>query len=71
MGLNDNRDFTEIEVEKALMDNLQKFLLEIGKGFSLVARQKRITADGDHFYINLVFYNYILKCFILIDLTIL
>ena len=60
MGLNDNRDFTEIEVEKALMDNLQKFLLELGKGFSFVARQKRITADGDHFYIDLVFYNYIL-----------
>ena len=70
MGLNDNRDFTEIEVEKALMDNLQKFLLELGKGFSFVARQKRITADGDHFYIDLVFYNYILKCFILIDLKV-
>ncbi|MDW7661188.1 MAG: PDDEXK nuclease domain-containing protein [Bacillota bacterium] len=70
MGLNDHRDFTEIEVEKALMDNLQKFLLELGKGFSFVARQKRITADGDHFYIDLVFYNYILKCFILIDLKV-
>ena len=70
MGLNDNRDFTEIEVEKALMDNLQKFLLELGKGFSFVARQKRITADGDHFYVDLVFYNYILKCFILIDLKV-
>lgn len=70
MGLSDHRDFTEIEVEKALMDNLQKFLLELGKGFSFVARQKRITADGDHFYIDLVFYNYILKCFILIDLKV-
>ncbi|WP_461207914.1 PDDEXK nuclease domain-containing protein, partial [Clostridium sp. DL1XJH146] len=70
MGLNDYRDFTEIEVEKALMDNLQKFLLELGKGFSFVARQKRITADGDHFYVDLVFYNYILKCFILIDLKV-
>ena len=70
MGLSDNRDFTEIEVEKALMDNLQKFLLELGKGFSFVARQKRITAEGDHFYIDLVFYNYILKCFILIDLKV-
>jgi len=70
MGLNDNRDFTEIEVEKALMDNLQKFLLELGKGFSFVARQKRITVEGDHFYIDLVFYNYILKCFILIDLKV-
>lgn len=70
MGLSGHRDFTEIEVEKALMDNLQKFLLELGKGFSFVARQKRITADGDHFYIDLVFYNYILKCFILIDLKV-
>ena len=70
MGLSDHRDFTEIEVEKALMDNLQKFLLELGKGFSFVARQKRITAEGDHFYIDLVFYNYILKCFILIDLKV-
>ena len=70
MGLDDNRDFTELEVEKALMDNLQKFLLELGKGFSFVARQKRITADGDHFYIDLVFYNYILKCFIIIDLKV-
>ncbi len=70
MGLTDHRDFTEIEVEKALMDNLQKFLLELGKGFSFVARQKRITAEGDHFYIDLVFYNYILKCFIIIDLKV-
>lgn len=70
MGLSDNRDFTEIEVEKALVDNLQKFLLELGKGFSFVARQKRITAEGDHFYIDLVFYNYILKCFVIIDLKV-
>jgi len=70
MGLEDNRNFTEIEVEKALMDNLQKFLLELGRGFSFVSRQKRITADGDHFYIDLVFYNYILKCFVLIDLKV-
>jgi predicted nuclease of restriction endonuclease-like (RecB) superfamily len=70
MGLNDQRDFTELEVEKALMDNLQDFLLELGRGFSFVARQKRITAEGDHFYIDLVFYNYILKCFVLIDLKV-
>ena len=50
------------------MDKLQEFLLELGKGFSFVARQKRITADGEHFYIDLVFYNYWLKCFVLIDL---
>jgi predicted nuclease of restriction endonuclease-like (RecB) superfamily len=70
MGLKDQRDFTELEVEKALMDNLQDFLLELGRGFSFVARQKRITAEGDHFYIDLVFYNYILKCFVLIDLKV-
>ncbi len=70
MGLKDNRNFTEIEVEKALMDNLQEFLLELGRGFSFVARQKRITAEGDHFYIDIVFYNYILKCFVLIDLKV-
>ena len=45
-------------------------MLELGKGFSFVARQKRITVDGDHFYIDLVFYNYILKCFVLIDLKV-
>ena len=50
------------------MDNLQEFLLELGKGFSFVGRQKRITAEGDHFYIDLVFYNYLFKCFVLIDL---
>ena len=70
MGLKDQMDFTEMEVEKALVDNLQEFLLELGRGFSFVARQKRITAEGDHFYIDLVFYNYILKCFVLIDLKV-
>lgn len=47
---------------------LQEFLLELGKGFSFVARQKRITIEGDHYYVDLVFYNYILKCFVVIDL---
>ena len=55
-------------MEQALITHLQKFLLELGRGFSFVARQKRITFDGRHFRIDLVFYNYILKCFILIDL---
>ena len=50
------------------MDKLQQFLLELGKGFSFVARQQRVSADGDHYYIDLVFYHYILKCFVLIDL---
>ena len=49
---------------------MQKFLLELGRGFSFVARQKRISLDGEHYYIDLVFYNYILKCFVIIDLKI-
>ena len=49
-------------------DNLQAFLLELGKGFAFVARQQRITLDGDHFFIDLVFYNRLLRCFVLIDL---
>ena len=51
-----------------LIDHLQKFLLELGRGFSFVARQKRITFDGEHYFMDLVFYNYILKCFVIIDL---
>ncbi len=58
----------EGELEQALIDHLQKFLLELGRGFSFVARQKRFTLDGQDFFIDLVFYNYILKCFVLIDL---
>ena len=69
LDLQENKDYHESEIEQALIDNLQKFLLELGKGFSFVARQKRIsTDDGEHYYIDLVFYNYILKCFIVIDL---
>ncbi len=58
----------ESAVEQAVIDNLQAFLLEIGKGFSFVARQFRISTETMHFYIDLVFYNYLLKCFVLIDL---
>jgi len=68
LDLKENKKYQESEIEQALIDNLQSFILELGKGFSFVARQKRITIDGDHFYIDLVFYNYILKCFIVIDL---
>jgi hypothetical protein len=57
-------------LETALIEHLQAFLLELGRGFSLVARQKRISFDGQDFYIDLVFYHYILKCFVLIDLKI-
>ena len=70
LGLSPNDDFYESDLEEALITHLQKFLLELGRGFSFVARQKRITFDGRHFRIDLVFYNYILKCFVLIDLKI-
>ncbi|MBA4699922.1 MAG: DUF1016 domain-containing protein [Ruminococcus sp.] len=70
LGLNPNDDFYENDLEEAMITHLQKFLLELGRGFSFVARQKRITFDGRHFRIDLVFYNYILKCFVLIDLKI-
>jgi len=70
LGLKENKDYLEKELEQGLIDKLHDFLLELGKGFSFVARQKRITIDGDHFYIDLIFYNYILKCFVLIDLKI-
>ena len=70
LGLSPNEDFYESDLEQALITHLQKFLLELGRGFSFVARQKRITFDGRHFRIDLVFYNYILKCFVLIDLKV-
>uniref|UniRef100_UPI00189FC036 PDDEXK nuclease domain-containing protein n=3 Tax=Eggerthellaceae TaxID=1643826 RepID=UPI00189FC036 len=68
LDLNGNSNYLETNLEQALMDKLQQFLLELGKGFSFVARQQRVSADGDHYYIDLVFYHYILKCFVLIDL---
>jgi hypothetical protein len=58
----------EASLEQALMDKLQAFLLELGKGFAFVARQQRISTETQDFYIDLVFYNYLLKCFVLIDL---
>lgn len=68
--LNLPEDYTipEKEIETAIISNLQKFLLEMGKGFSFVGRQFRISTETTHFYIDLVFYNYLLKCFVLIDL---
>lgn len=68
LGLEQSASFYESDLEQALIDHLQKFLLELGRGFSFVDRQKHINFDGRHFYIDLVFYNYILKCFVLIDL---
>lgn len=69
-GLSPQSKLYESKLEQALIDNLSKFLLELGKGFTFVARQKRISLDGDHFYLDLVFYNTILKCFIIIDLKV-
>lgn len=68
IGLSPNSDFTESELETVIIGNLQKFLLELGKGFSFVARQKLIRTEKKDYFIDLVFYNYILKCFVLIDL---
>jgi len=69
LGLKDNTDFRESELEQAIIEKLQLFLQEIGKGFAFVGRQYRLTTDtGKHFYADLVFYNYILKCFLIIDL---
>jgi predicted nuclease of restriction endonuclease-like (RecB) superfamily len=68
LGLPDFRELHESKLEQAIIDNLQNFLLELGKGFSFVARQKRIRFGDDDFYVDLVFYNYVLKCFLLLDL---
>ena len=68
LGLEKNASFYETDLEQGLINRLQKFLLELGRGFSFVARQQHINFDGRHFYIDLVFYHYILKCFVLIDL---
>ncbi len=62
--------FKESDLENELLNKLQEFLLELGKGFSFVSRQKRISTDTEHYYIDLVFYNYILKCFVIIDLKV-
>ncbi len=67
LDIKDNK-FLEKDLESNILEHLQEFLLELGRGFSFISRQKRIDVDGDNFYIDLVFYNYILKCFVLIDL---
>ncbi len=68
LNLPANTGYTEHELEKALIENLQKFLLELGKGYAFVERQQLIRAETSDFYIDLVFYNYILKCFVIIEL---
>ena len=70
LGLSESDKIYESNIEKAIIDNLQSFLLELGKGFAFVARQKRVSTEHSEFYIDLVFYNYHLKCFVLIDLKI-
>ena len=68
LGMASNTDFTESDLEKSILSNLQKFLMELGKGYAFVARQQHIHTEKQDYYIDLVFYNYILKCFVLIDL---
>lgn len=68
LGLKPDEKISEKDLETAIIDHIQKFLLEFGKGFAFVARQQHIVTDTSDFYIDLVFYNYILKCFVIIDL---
>jgi predicted nuclease of restriction endonuclease-like (RecB) superfamily len=68
LDLPERRAWLERDLEQAIIDRIEDFLLELGKGFCFVARQRRITLEGDHFYVDLVFYNRLLRCFVLIDL---
>ena len=68
LDLNENPAAYEHDLEQAIIDRLEDFLLEMGKGFCFVARQKRLTLEGDHFYADLVFYNRLLRCFVLVDI---
>lgn len=70
LDLKSGEKLFEKELEQRLLDNLQMFLLELGRGFALVDRQKHIDAGGEHFYVDLVFYHFLLRCFVLIDLKI-
>lgn len=70
LGLEEKEKYSENDLEKAIIDKIEHFLLELGKGFAFVARQKRISFEERHFFIDLVFYNRLLKCFLLIDLKI-
>lgn len=68
LGMQEDTSYLESDLEQSIINNLQKFLMELGKGYAFVARQQRIHTEKEDYYIDLVFYNYILKCFILIDL---
>jgi len=70
VGISQSSKLYESDLEQALLGNLSKFFLELGKGFTFVARQKRISLDGDHYFIDLVFYNTLLRCYVLIDLKV-
>ena len=70
LGIKENRKYQEKDIESMLIDNLQEFLLELGKGFAFVSRQQRISFSEQHYYIDLVFYNRLLKCFVLFDIKI-
>ncbi len=70
LGLPEMTTYSEVELETEIIDNLQNFLLELGKGFAFMGRQVRISYEEEHFYIDLVFYNRLLKCFVLLDLKI-
>jgi predicted nuclease of restriction endonuclease-like (RecB) superfamily len=70
LGLEEHHQYSESDLENKIIDKLEYFLLELGTGFTFVARQKRISFDERHFYIDLVFYNRILRCFVIIDLKI-
>ena len=66
--MQENTSYYESDLEQCIIDNLQKFLMELGKGYAFVARQQHIHTDKEDYFIDLVFYNYLLKCFVLIDL---
>ena len=68
LGLSQNTAYTESKLEQAILNHIQTFLMEMGKGYALVARQQHIHTEDDDYYIDLVFYNYLLKCFVIIDL---
>jgi hypothetical protein len=68
LGLDERAEWRERDLEQAIIDRIEQFLLELGKGFCFVARQKRLSLDGDHFFVDLVFYNRLLHCFVLVDL---
>ena len=68
LGMHEDTSYLESDLEQSIIDNMQKLLMEMGKGYAFVARQQRIHTEKEDYYIDLVFYNYILKCFVLIDL---